>query len=97
MYKSGNFDKCLLKILENYENIMKIILPTLRKERGKVILLFLPICKKTGKVLEVPIKIVNKEKELLLIKMIINSLKLQLQMAIVNCNGKLIGQCVGLP
>ena len=24
MYKSGNFDKCLLKILENYENIMNL-------------------------------------------------------------------------
>ena len=68
MYKSGNFDKCLLKILENYENIMNIILPTLRKERRESYSPFLPICKKTGKVLEVPIKIVNKEKGIIAYK-----------------------------
>ena len=68
MYKSGNFDKCLLKILENYENIMNIILPTLRKERRESYSPFLPICKKTGKVLEVPIKIINKEKGIIAYK-----------------------------
>ena len=61
MYQTGYFDNCLLKILENYENIMNIVLPTLRKERRESYSPFLPICKKTGKVLEVPIKIVNKE------------------------------------
>ncbi|MDC3024496.1 lysine--tRNA ligase [Alphaproteobacteria bacterium] len=60
-YKSGIFDKCLLKILENYESIINIILPTLRKERRESYSPFLPICKATGKVLEVPIKIVSKE------------------------------------
>ena len=60
-YQTGFFDNCLLKILENYENIMNIVLPTLRKERRISYSPFLPICKKTGKVLEVPIKIINKE------------------------------------
>ena len=60
-YQSGYFDNCLLKILENYENIMNVVLPTLRKERRISYSPFLPICKETGKVLEVPIKIVNKE------------------------------------
>ena len=60
-YQTGYFDNCLLKILENYENIMNIVLPTLRKERRASYSPFLPICKETGKVLEVPIKIVNKE------------------------------------
>lgn len=45
-YKSGNFDFYLLKILENYENIVDIILPTLRKERRESYSPFLPICKK---------------------------------------------------
>ena len=60
-YKSGTFDKCLLKILENYEDIINIILPTLRKERRDSYSPFLPICKETGKVLEVAIKVVSKE------------------------------------
>ena len=55
------FDKSLLKVLENYENVMNIVLPTLRKERRESYSPFLPICKETGKVLEVPIKVVNKE------------------------------------
>ena len=60
-YQSGFFDKSLLKVLENYENVMNIVLPTLRKERRESYSPFLPICKETGKVLEVPIKVVNKE------------------------------------
>ncbi|MBF96253.1 MAG: Lysine--tRNA ligase [Alphaproteobacteria bacterium MarineAlpha9_Bin4] len=60
-YNSGDFDQCLLKVLENYENISNIILPTLRKERRASYSPFLPICKETGKVLEVPIKVVSKE------------------------------------
>ena len=40
---------------------MNIVLPTLRKERRESYSPFLPICKDTGKVLEVPIKIISKE------------------------------------
>ena len=32
-YKSGFFDATIIEILENYEKILEIILPTLRKER----------------------------------------------------------------
>ena len=32
-YKNGDFDETLIKILENYESILSIILPTLRSER----------------------------------------------------------------
>jgi len=32
-YKSGDFDKALIQILQNYEKIVSIILPTLRAER----------------------------------------------------------------
>ena len=34
---------------------MEIILPTLRRRKKKNILSFLPICNKTGKVLEIPL------------------------------------------
>ena len=61
-YQSGKFDTYLLKILENYENIINLILPTLRKERRESYSPFLPICQKTGKVLEASINIIDKEK-----------------------------------
>ena len=50
------FDKSLMKVMENYEEIIKIILPTLGAERQKTYSPFLPICLNTGKVLEVSIK-----------------------------------------
>ena len=54
IYKSGIFNSSLFRVLEKYEDIMNIILPTLRTERRKTYCPFLPICKKTGKVLEIP-------------------------------------------
>ena len=37
-YKSGKFNESLIRVLEKYEEIMEIILPTLRSERKKNIL-----------------------------------------------------------
>ena len=56
LYKSGFFNSSLQIILENYDDIMGIILPTLGKERQKTYSPFLPICPNTGHVLEIPIK-----------------------------------------
>ena len=50
-YKNGNFDETLSKILENYEAIINIILPTIGEERKKTYSPFLPICPDTGQVL----------------------------------------------
>ena len=61
LYKSGYFNATLKKILDNYEGIMKIIIPTLGKERQKTYSPFLPICKETGQVLEIPIVEINKK------------------------------------
>jgi len=55
LYKSGFFDEALKLILKNYDGIMQIILPTLGKERQKTYSPFLPVCPKTGKVLEIPV------------------------------------------
>ncbi|MDR2666769.1 MAG: lysine--tRNA ligase [Holosporales bacterium] len=55
MYKSGKFNNCLIKILENYEDVMNIMIPSLREERQKTYSPFLPICPKTGEVLQVPV------------------------------------------
>ena len=61
LYKSGFFNEQLKNVLKNYENIKNIILPTLGEERRKTYSPFLPICKKTNKVLEVEILEINIE------------------------------------
>ena len=62
LYKSGFFNPSLQTILENYDGIMNIILPTLGKERQRTYSPFLPICPETGRVLEIPVKELNKDK-----------------------------------
>ncbi|XGA08149.1 MAG: lysine--tRNA ligase [Wolbachia endosymbiont of Xenopsylla cheopis] len=54
-YKSGIYDEKLLLLLKNYDKIMEIMLPSLGEERQKTYSPFLPICSKTGKVLQVPV------------------------------------------
>jgi len=61
-YTSGVFDTTLLKVLENYDQVMRIMLPTLGKERQATYSPFLPICPKTGRVLQVPVVAHNVEK-----------------------------------
>ena len=62
LYKSGFFNPTLQIILEKYNDIMEIILPTLGKERQKTYSPFLPICPDTGVVLEIPVVEINKDK-----------------------------------
>jgi lysyl-tRNA synthetase, class I len=54
-YKSGRFDKALLTMLERFEAVMKIMLPSLREERAQTYSPFLPVCPRTGVVLQVPV------------------------------------------
>ena len=49
-------------MLEKYDEIMNIILPTLGTERKKTYCPFLPICPDTGKVLEIPMSEMDKKK-----------------------------------
>ncbi len=53
-YSSGMMDAALLKMLSVYDKVMDIILPTLGEERRRTYSPFLPICPRTGKVLQVP-------------------------------------------
>jgi len=62
LYKSGFFDDYLLKILKNYKKITEIVLPTIGPERRSTYSPILPISKKTGKVLQVPVKVEDEEK-----------------------------------
>ena len=50
-YKSGEFDTALLRILENYQQVMDVMLPTLGEERQQTYSPFLPISPRSGKVL----------------------------------------------
>jgi lysyl-tRNA synthetase class 1 len=54
-YASGQFDATLLKVLERFDAVMEIMLPSLREERAQTYSPFLPISPRTGEVLQVPI------------------------------------------
>jgi lysyl-tRNA synthetase class 1 len=54
-YTSGRFDAALLKVLNHYDAIRDVILPTLGPERRATYSPFLPISPTTGQVLQVPI------------------------------------------
>ena len=58
-YKSGRFDEMLLRAVEKYDAIMKVMLPTLGEERQATYSPFLPISPKSGRVLYVPMKHVD--------------------------------------
>jgi lysyl-tRNA synthetase class 1 len=58
-YKSGKFDAVLLRAAERYDDIMKVMLPTLGAERQATYSPFLPISPISGRVLYVPMKEVN--------------------------------------
>lgn len=62
-YKSGEFDEVLLRILEKYDDVINIILPTLGEERRATYSPFLPVCPETGKVLQIPAKSMDVSRE----------------------------------
>jgi len=53
-YKGGVFDRTLLVALERFDDIQKVMLPTLGPDRRVTYSPFLPISPKTGHVLQVP-------------------------------------------
>ena len=85
LYKNGFFNPTLQIILENYQGIMDIILPTLGKERQRTYSPFLPICPNTGKVLEIPVLEILKDKS----KIIFDNNGEKLEISILDGNCKL--------
>ncbi len=85
LYKNGFFNPTLKIILENYEGIMNIIIPTLGKERQQTYSPFLPICPETGHVLEIPVVEINKQKS----NIIFNNNGKKLESSILDGNCKL--------
>ena len=54
-YTSGRFDDALLKVLHHFEQVMEVMLPSLREERAQTYSPFLPIDPQSGIVLQVPV------------------------------------------
>ncbi len=54
-YRSGRFDATLLRVLERYDAVMAVMLPSLRAERSASYSPFLPLHPVTGHVMQVPI------------------------------------------
>ena len=85
LYKSGKFNNSLKIILEKYNEIMNIIIPTLGKERQKTYSPFLPICPETGIVLEIPIIEIDEKKS----KIIFDNKGEKIEKSILDGNCKL--------
>jgi len=60
-YRSGRFDDVLRSVLRKYDDIMGVMLPTLREERRLTYSPVLPISRETGKVLQVPVEVIDPE------------------------------------
>jgi lysyl-tRNA synthetase, class I len=61
-YASGRFDAALMRMLQRYDQIMKIMLPSFREERAATYSPFLPVHPETGIVMQVPIEAHDAEK-----------------------------------
>lgn len=61
-YRSGAFDETMLRVLEKYEELMDLMLPTLGAERQETYSPFMPIDKESGIVIDKGVKGINKEK-----------------------------------
>jgi len=85
LYKSGQFNDTLVLVLNKYQEIIDIVIPTLGKERQKTYSPFLPLCPKTGKVLEIPVVEIFKDKN----KIIFDNKGEKIEASILDGNCKL--------
>ena len=60
-YRSGRFDQTLTSILEHFDAILGVMLPTLRQERQATYSPVMPISPKSGKVLQCPVSVIDPE------------------------------------
>ncbi|MBZ6377754.1 lysine--tRNA ligase [Pacificimonas flava] len=60
-YASGAFDETLKLVLQRYDKIMGVMLPTLREERRATYSPVLPVSPKSGGVLQVPVTVLDPE------------------------------------
>ena len=60
-YNAGGFDDAVRQVLRHNQDILDIMLPTLREERRKTYSPVLPISPTTGRVLQVPVEVLDAE------------------------------------
>ncbi len=60
-YNTGQFDEVLLRAAAKYDEIMAVMLKSLREERRQTYSIFLPIHPESGRVMYVPMKEVNAQ------------------------------------
>ena len=60
-YSSGRFDEVIRQVLRNWDCVMGVMLPTLREERRQTYSPILPISPSSGKVLQVPVEVIDAE------------------------------------
>ena len=60
-YRDGRFDDVIRKVLHAWDAIMGVMLPTLGEDRRKTYSPVLPISPSTGRVLQVPVEVVDAE------------------------------------
>ena len=58
-YRSGQFDEILLRCVERYDDLMKIMVKSLREERAQTYSIFLPLHPESDRVMYVPMKYVD--------------------------------------
>jgi lysyl-tRNA synthetase, class I len=60
-YRTGRFDAVIRKVLLGWNAIMGVMLPTLREDRRKTYSPVLPISPTSGRVLQVPVEVIDAE------------------------------------
>ena len=60
-YEGGHFDEALKNVLRRFDQIMDIMLPTLREERRRTYSPVMPVSPTSGVVLQVPVEVVDAE------------------------------------
>jgi lysyl-tRNA synthetase class 1 len=60
-YTSGRFDAVIRQVLLNWDGVMGVMLPTLREERRLTYSPVLPVSPSSGRVLQVPVEVVDAE------------------------------------
>lgn len=65
-YKSGAFNSTMVRVLEKYDELMALMLPTLGEERQKTYSPIMPIDPESGKVIEKGVIGIDKEREVVI-------------------------------
>jgi lysyl-tRNA synthetase, class I len=60
-YARGEFDAVIRKVLHGWDAIMGVMLPTLREDRRKTYSPVLPVSPSSGRVLQVPVEVIDAE------------------------------------